>query len=375
MSTTFAVVGIHGFGGYHLEMLAGLTAEGLAELVAVADPRGSDGVDHLPQRVPCYRDLQTLLQHTVPDVVVLATPIHTHADQAITAMRAGAHVLLEKPTTASLAEFDRVVAVAHQTGRRVQVGFQSFGSQVLPRIATLIDSGELGEVTGIAGLGTLTRDRGYYQRSRWAGHRVLDGVPVVDGVVTNPLSHAVATSLLIDGSTRTQDVASVEVDLYHAHDIEADDTSTVRVRTSRGTTMTFALTLCAPGHSEPEIIIQGSRASARISYTRDRLSVAGPDGERTEQYGRTGLLRNLIDHLADPGIGLLASIEDTGAFMRVLEAVRTAPDPAPVNPAHVQWIGDGDQAHPVIDDIRHWCQAAVTEHKLFGELAPPWAAR
>lgn len=375
MSTTFAVLGIHGFGRTHLATLAALARDGLAEVVAVADPRGSEGVENLGSGVPCFADLSSLLAHTVPDVVVLATPIHTHAPLAIMAMRAGAHVLLEKPTASSLAEFEELVAASEQTGRAVQVGFQSFGSHTLPELDRLIAAGTIGTVTGIAGLGTWTRDLAYYRRSAWAGHRTLDGVAVVDGVVTNPLAHAVATALRADRSQRMADIAEVEVDLYHAHDIEADDTSSVRVRTTRGTTLTFGLTLCAPEHSEPVVIVQGTSGEIHLGYTLDQLTVRTADGEQTERFGRTNLLQNLTDHIRDPAVPLLAPVADTGAFMRVLETVRTAPSPRAVDPGYVAWEGEGEGLHPVIDDIRAWCARAGAEHKLFRELQVPWAQR
>ena len=68
----------------------------------------------------------------------------------------------------------------------------------------------------------------------------------MDGVLTNPFAHAVATALRVDGSNLVEDVLSVEADLFRANDISSDDTSTVRVRTRRGTTMLLAATLCSP---------------------------------------------------------------------------------------------------------------------------------
>src|SRR5699024_3900245 len=122
---------------------------------------------------PCYPDLVALLAQVVPDVVVIATPIHTHLPLAVTAMRAGAHVLLEKPTAATLGELTELVDAAEQTDRAVQIGFQSFGSHALPRIAELIAEGAIGEIQSFSGLGTWQRTVAYYERSRWAGRREL----------------------------------------------------------------------------------------------------------------------------------------------------------------------------------------------------------
>lgn len=372
--TTFAVLGIHGYGRSHLAELAALAPTGSTELIAVADPRGTDGVANLPDGVPCFPDLTSLLAARVPDVVVLATPIHTHAPLAIEAMRAGAHVLLEKPPAATLAEFEELLAVSEQTGRVVQIGFQSFGSHALPEIARLLAEGAIGEVTSIGGIGTWLREVAYYARSRWAGMRVLDGVPVVDGVVTNPLAHCVATALRIAGCDRAEQVERVDVELFHAHDIEADDTSSVRVVTTDGRTLTFGLTLCAQGHPEPTIEIHGTEGEIALGYTSDRLRVRVGDEVSESRLGRDGLLPNLVAHLADPAVPLLAPAAETGAFMRVLEAVRTAPDPVAIDPAYVEWLGEGESRHPVVQDVETWCARAAREQRLFSELGAPWAA-
>ena len=373
MTTTFAVIGIHGYGKHHLAELERMRTDGLAEVVAVADPRGGADAGHLPAGVPVHADLDELLAQVVPDVVVIATPIHTHLGLASQALRAGAAVLLEKPTTASLAEFTALAEVEAETGRPVQVGFQSFGSLALDRIAEYIAAGAIGEVTGIGGIGLWRRARSYYDRSRWAGRRHLDGVDVVDGVVTNPLAHAVATALRIDGSTRAEDVAEVEVDLFRVNNIEADDTSAVRLRTRRGTAIGLGLTLAteSDGWVPPVVQVHGSTGGLELSYTQDLLTVRSAAGEHTERLGRTGLLRNLADHL-DTGVPLLSALADTGAFMRVLEAVRTAPDPEQVPGEHFTAHGTGPEQYRVLHEVDAWCRRVATELDTFTALGAPW---
>ena len=159
------------------------------------------------------------------DVVVLSTPMHTHLPLAEAALATGAHVLLEKPPTPTLDEFHRLLAAADAAGRAVQLGFQSLGSSALPAMRQLVADGAVGEPVRYGALATWVRTEEYWRRTPWAGRRALDGVPVVDGAVTNPLAHAVATGLAIAGATRESDVAGVRLDLYRANDIEADDTS------------------------------------------------------------------------------------------------------------------------------------------------------
>lgn len=376
LAPQIAVVGLHGHGASHVRRVLELQRTGRARLAAVVDPREpGPGHDAHDAGVPWYPTLGDLLSTPSArvDVVVLSTPIPTHLPLARAAMEAGIDVLLEKPTTASLAEHTELVAVAERTGRRCQVGFQTFGSHALPAAADLIARGEIGELLGLGAVGTWVRTAAYWQRAAWAGRRRLDGRDVVDGVVTNPLAHAVATTLCLGGATTAQDVTWVDADLYRANPIEADDTSSVRVQDARGRRYGFGLTLCAPERSPARVVVHGSRGELVLEYEHDRLLLRTEAAQTAKTYGRTSLLDDLLAARVDARRSLLCDVRDTGAFMRVLEAVRTSADPAPIAPELVDWQGEGDERHPVVRDVEHWCAEVARTQRTFAELGAPWA--
>lgn len=369
-----AVVGIHGHGSSHVRAVSELEERGTARLSAVVDPRepGPDG-PHAPW-FPTLGDLLNAQDEDArPDVVVLATPIHTHLPLARAAMEAGVDVLLEKPTATSLAEHAELTAIAERTGRRCQVGFQTFGSHALPAAADLVARGEIGEVVGVGAVGTWVRTAGYWARAPWAGRRRLDGRAVVDGVVTNPLAHAVATALRIGGARTADDVAYVDVDLWRANPIEADDTSAVRVVATDGTRYGFGLTLCASDRTPARVLVLGTEGELELEYEHDLLRVRTPRVVAEKSYVRTSLLEDLLAARSDPSRELLCDVRETGAFMRVLDAVRTATDPSPVGADHVEWLGEGDDRHPVVRDVAQWCERVAREQRTFTELGAPWA--
>ncbi|HWI01091.1 MAG TPA: Gfo/Idh/MocA family oxidoreductase, partial [Propionibacteriaceae bacterium] len=263
------LVGVRGFGQVHAERITRLADEGQVELVAAVDP----GVVLNPATiygVDLYPDLGEALAAVGPvDVVIVAAPISEHFHLARTAITSGADVYLEKPPVTSLDDFTSLLDLERQTGRVIQVGFQSLGSQALQMIKT--DAFGIGPVVRIGAVGAWSRTVGYWSRSPWAGRRSLNGRAVVDGVVTNPLAHAVATALAIVDCRTVDDVVEVETDLYRANAIESDDTSVVRIRTARGLDVTCALSLCAPVQREPEIRIEGADGRATFSYTADRI--------------------------------------------------------------------------------------------------------
>ena len=73
--------------------------------------------------IPQSRDFHQALADLRPDIVVVATYSDSHAEYAIAAMRAGAHVFVEKPLATTVADARDVVRVAQETGRKLVVGY------------------------------------------------------------------------------------------------------------------------------------------------------------------------------------------------------------------------------------------------------------
>lgn len=363
------LVGVRGYGQVHAERIARLAAGGCVELVATVDPvyvaesSSAYGVD-------VYADLAAALAAAGPvDVVVIAAPIAAHAQLAEVALRAGADVLLEKPPVASSADFSRLCAIERETGRVVQVGFQSLGSGGPEALAT--GASGIGSVVRVSAVGAWSRTVGYWTRSSWAGRRSLDGRAVLDGVATNALAHSVITALACAGCRRMDEVESVDTDLYRANAIDSDDTSVVRIRTSQGLRVTCALTLCAPVQREPLLHVEGTNGRATFAYTSDRLEVTVGGETRTETLARTDLLENLLAYRRD-GSPLLVPLTSTGAFMRVLDAVAHSGEPTRIHPRAIRWEGQGPDRRPVVDGIEHWLEAAASTGQTFTELRAPW---
>jgi predicted dehydrogenase len=107
-----AIVGTGNIAGVHAAALGQAAAPGTASIVAAADvddDRLSTFRDEFG--IPAtYRDLGDLLDAERPDLVHLCTPPNIHHRQALACLRSGASVLVEKPPTISLREFDELTA-------------------------------------------------------------------------------------------------------------------------------------------------------------------------------------------------------------------------------------------------------------------------
>lgn len=357
--TTVVLAGVHGHGRWHLRNVERLPD---VRLVGICDPRA-------PERdlgVPLEPVLSVLLEKTRPDVTIVCTPIHTHAELALTAARAGSHVLLEKPPTPTLAEFDQLTASLQETGRACQVGFQSLGSHAIDHVRTLLAEGAIGELRGIGAAGAWQRDADYYGRARWAGHRVLDGVPVVDGALTNPFAHAIANALAVEGVSGDEAPRELSVELYRANPIEADDTSCLRLVTARGTPITVAVTLCADRELDPFVVVHGSKGRIVLEYRSNRVRLETPERVEVTDHSATDLLENLIAHTRS-GEPLLVPPAATRPFMRVLEAVRTAPDPQRIQSSY-----DSSRRLCVVPGVSEAVASSADSLQLLSEMDVPW---
>ncbi|MFE7705369.1 Gfo/Idh/MocA family protein [Streptomyces sp. NPDC057486] len=383
MSTTptpvpLVLAGARGHGRWHLANIRRLQHKGLVRLVGICElnPLAEDELAPFAGELPVQSsDFGELLDSTGARAAVICTPIQTHTELALAAAARSVHLLLEKPPAATYADFERMLTGVRSAGIACQVGFQSFGSHAVAAIREVMGSGALGTVLGIGAAGAWVRDDAYYRRAPWAGRRRIGTVDVVDGVLTNPLAHAVATALELAGAGTADDVAAIETELFRAHDIEADDTSSVRITTTGGLPVTASVTLCAEQAGEPYVIVHGDRGRITFWYKQDRVLVqrAG-HGPEEAVHGRTDLLENLVEHLAGRA-ELLVPPHRTGAFMRVVEAVRTAPEPValPSDAWHTEPATASTGARRVVRGIDALVAAGADSLTLFSELGVPWA--
>ncbi len=106
-------------------------------------------LEPLRRRYPTSRtttDYRDVLADPRIDAVAICTPVATHFEIAEAALRAGKHVLVEKPLTDSLRDAERLVRLAERERRVLQVDHTFVYNPAVQRIRSIIGSGELGEL-------------------------------------------------------------------------------------------------------------------------------------------------------------------------------------------------------------------------------------
>ena len=97
-----------------------------------------------------YKDYRKMLAENELDVVLIGTPDHWHALTAIAAMKAGAHVYVQKPISVDVLEGESMVAAARKYNRVVQVGTQRRSTpHLINAKKNIVDAGLLGKVSHV----------------------------------------------------------------------------------------------------------------------------------------------------------------------------------------------------------------------------------
>lgn len=115
------------------------------ELVAVVSSRKAEIAADLPV-VAVLEALGQALDDPAVDLVVVATPDHLHATQALAALSAGKHVVVDKPLAPTLAEARDIAAQAKRAGKLLSVFHNRRWDADFLTLSHLIGSGELGEI-------------------------------------------------------------------------------------------------------------------------------------------------------------------------------------------------------------------------------------
>ena len=140
-------VGLIGCGHLGTANLSAVAAHPDVVVTAVCDV-WDERLDPVVKQYKCtgYTDYRELLQHKGLDAVVIGTPAHWHALQAIEAAKAGLDIYLQKPMTMHLGESLAVRNAVKKHNVICQIGTQIHATEHYRRMVELIRSGNLGKI-------------------------------------------------------------------------------------------------------------------------------------------------------------------------------------------------------------------------------------
>ena len=152
-------VALIGTGWYGKSDLFRLMQVAPADVIALCDVdkhQLDHAADMVNERAPgkkrpqLYEDYRNLLNEQKPDIVLIGTPDHWHALQTIAALKAGAHVYVQKPISTDVLEGEAMLAAARKYNKVVQVGTQRRSTpHLIDAKKNIVDAGLLGKISHV----------------------------------------------------------------------------------------------------------------------------------------------------------------------------------------------------------------------------------
>ena len=138
-------IGILGSGGWARWYAAGLAESESCQLVAVAGGSRAPGFAE-KHGLRLEQSIESMAAADDVEAVVVATPHGYHADAAVPCLAAGKHVLVEKPMATDLADCDRMIAAAADSGATLRVAHSRRFFPLVKQAREVLTSGRLGRI-------------------------------------------------------------------------------------------------------------------------------------------------------------------------------------------------------------------------------------
>ena len=145
-------IGIIGTGSRGRHLMQNIMSVPGVKITALCDDYDRNlkkGVQLVGDKVSTFVDYRELLQQKSVDAVIIATPLHLHAQMSIDALSAGKDVFCEKTMAFTPEQCQAMVDAVHETGHFVQVGHQRRYSPLYRRAVQLVQEGAIGKITCI----------------------------------------------------------------------------------------------------------------------------------------------------------------------------------------------------------------------------------
>lgn len=294
MKIKFALIGCGRIAQRHAEHI-----QKYGHLVAVCDIMEQKANDMAEKyQANSYLDVDALLSKEKDiDVVAICTPNGLHAAHSIKALKAGFHVLCEKPMALTVKECGDMIKAAEQANRRLFAIKQNRFNPPVAAVKQLLDEGRLGRIYSFQLSCFWNRDKEYYEGDTWRGTKTLDG-----GTLFTQFSHFIDLLYWMIGDVRN--VKAYTANYAHQGVIEFEDTGVVILEFHNGTIGTINYTVNSFDKnmegsltlfSEKGTVKIGGQYLNELEYQAIEGTSIGdlPAGNKANDYGKyTGSMSN-----------------------------------------------------------------------------------
>ncbi|MEN6386899.1 MAG: Gfo/Idh/MocA family oxidoreductase [Phycisphaerales bacterium] len=373
-----------GTGGYAWELIKRIwMIPELCELVGVSHnpTRQTIGVKECKDKnIPVYDSVADLLDamHGKADIIVVPTPIHMHFPISKQCLEAGFDIFLEKPPVATIQELDELNNIVFKTGKSCGVCFQYLYSSLVQRLKSEICDGKYGKIKTIKAMAGWPRLESYYSRAPWAGKLKIGKNWILDGTINNPLAHLLANQLYLASMKRTKMASptSIQAELYHGHDIESEDTSSLRIMTEDNVEILFNTTLCSSTNLEGEMVIETEKAVIKY-FCFNKVNIKYLDGSEEYIVDDSEPCVYMLERMIDAWTNkkpYIATLDVCRPFtLAVNGAFDSCGEIRNISQENIAHIKQNESIKTVIKGIDEILKTAHAKGKLFSECDVLWS--
>jgi UDP-N-acetyl-2-amino-2-deoxyglucuronate dehydrogenase len=237
---------------------------------------------------PYYSITEMLSKEREIDVVSVCSPNGLHAAHAMEALKAGCHVLCEKPMSLTSSESGEMIKLAEQVNKRLFAIKQNRFNPPVAAVKKVIEEGRLGKIYSLQLTCFWNRNADYYHNS-WKGTKALDG-----GTLYTQFSHFVDLLYWMIGDVK--ETKAYMSNYAHEGIIEFEDTGVVILRFANGAIGTINYTVNSyEKNMEGSLTIFGEKGTVKIGgqYLNELeyQNIEGykienlPEGNKPNNYG------------------------------------------------------------------------------------------
>jgi len=289
--------------------------QNVGELVAVCDIIPEKAMELATKcNAKAYTDyVQLLKENSEIDVMAVCSPNGLHAEHTIAALKAGFHVLCEKPMAINVQDCGEMINTAEKANKRLFIVKQNRFNPPVAAVKKIIDEGRLGKIYNVQLNCFWNRNNDYYLNS-WKGTKKLDG-----GTLYTQFSHFIDLLYWMVGDVKA--VNGFVNNYHHQAEIEFEDTGVVSLMFYNGAIGTIHYTVNSfDKNMEGSLTIFGEKGTVKIGgqylneleyqSIENYKIIDLPPGNPPNNYGKyfgsmsnhDKVYKNVVDVLSNGGV-------------------------------------------------------------------------
>lgn len=193
----FGIIGTGMIGSFHAKAITAMTGGTLHSVFNIREEGARKLADEYG--AIAFSNFEKFLADPELEIVTIATPSGAHLEPALAALKAGKHVICEKPLEITTERIDELIAIAKATGKTLAAILNRRFHPGMAAFKKAADEGRFGKLTSASCYVKWFREQAYYDSAAWRGTWALDG----GGALMNQSIHTIDALIHLAGPVKS----------------------------------------------------------------------------------------------------------------------------------------------------------------------------